>query len=146
MTNTTTRIKGSLWKRIYYGDTILCSVGLLDDGSLHNPNNYPEPDVREAIHQAEQRLHARRSRAAKQAAATRRNRIEKRVYQVARQIIEKRRFGPRENCVICGKGLADTESINRGIGSDCWQRVLKEITHIQPELCAVAGGHLKGEA
>jgi hypothetical protein len=36
-------------------------------------------------------------------------------------------IGARQNCAICGRGLSDLESINRGVGSECWQDVLRII-------------------
>ena len=37
-------------------------------------------------------------------------------------------FTPGTNCEICGKGLDDPQSLARGIGSDCWQRVMRDLT------------------
>jgi transposase len=117
------------WRWIYHNNgQKLYDVAVLSDGSLHNPNGYDEAMVREAIRQAEEQERASRSRAAKKAAITRQRRREKRIYEVAKQIIGNRIYGPRGNCVICGKGLGDKESIARGIGSECWQRILESMT------------------
>jgi hypothetical protein len=97
------------------------------DGSLHNPNHYDEAIVREAIRQASERVHERRSEAAKRAAATKRQRRDRRVYEVARRIMAHEGIGRQRYCFICGKSLTDAESIVRGIGSDCWQEVLAAI-------------------
>jgi hypothetical protein len=105
----------------------LHDVGILDDGSLHNPNGYPEEVVRAAVLAADTRRHERRSRAAKEAAVTRARRQERCIQQTAKRIIESAKIGPRSNCVICGRGLGDPVSIDRGIGSECWQAVLDEI-------------------
>jgi hypothetical protein len=100
-------------------------VGINDDGTVHNPNGYPEELVREQVKRADARWHEKRSKAAKKAAVTRSIRIEKETYRVAKQILDGRIIGPLNNCAICGKGLGDPESIHRGIGSECWQNVLK---------------------
>ena len=49
----------------------LYDVGILPDGTLHNPNRYPEDLVRETIARAKRRRREMRSNAAKQAAITR---------------------------------------------------------------------------
>jgi hypothetical protein len=99
-------------------------IGWGDEDGLYNPNGYPEWEVAEALFAADERRSQRRSEAAKRAAETRRIRQEKRVYEAARRIVDGHVFGPRQHCYICGKGLTDPESIERGIGSDCWQVVL----------------------
>jgi Family of unknown function (DUF6011) len=89
-------------------------VGFNEDGTLHNPNGYPEAEILPILHRVVEEARRQRSEAAKKAAKTRADRRSKLVYSV----------GPRNNCVICGKGLGDPQSIERGIGSDCWQFVL----------------------
>lgn len=115
------------WKFIRHEGTTLYQVGVDADGSLYNPNGYPADAVRAAVAAAERHEHERRSRSARQAAATRRSRQDKRVYETARRIIAGENFGPRERCCICGRGLADPDSIQRGIGSECWQLILGAI-------------------
>jgi Family of unknown function (DUF6011) len=117
-----------IWRAKGSSDERLFDIGIEPDGSLHNPRGYPEEVVRAAILQAERRQHERRSEAAKKAAATRHKRQERKTYEAARKIVEGHKLGPRHHCVICGKGLSDTESIGRGIGSECWQGVLGIIT------------------
>jgi len=103
----------------------LHDVGVNPDGSLHNPNGYPDDVVRAAVAGADERCHQRRSTAAAKAAETRRRRQDKRVYDTARRITNGEGFGPRDNCVICGRGLGDAHSVRRGVGSECWQSVLE---------------------
>jgi hypothetical protein len=110
----------SLQERIF-------NVGINADGTLHNPNGYNEVEVRQLVAEAEARHHAKRSKAAKKAAATRKQRIEQKVYLTAQRILDGWQLEPRKNCRICGKGVSDEPSIRRGIGSDCWQRVLASI-------------------
>jgi hypothetical protein len=109
-------------------DNMLRNVGILADGTLHNPNGYPEDVVRSAVLAAIEREKKRMSDAAKKAAVTRAIRMERRVYEVDRKLGLGHKYGPRASCYICGKGLDDQQSIERGIGSDCWQRVMKAMT------------------
>jgi Family of unknown function (DUF6011) len=126
-----------VYRRVWAGQRdrgdrgIFRNVGILPDGALHNPNGYPDDEVRAAVLAADERRRVRRSDAAKKAAATRRDRHSRLVYSVARKISEGREYGPRQNCVVCGKGLTDPESVARGVGSDCWQCVLEAISQSQ---------------
>jgi hypothetical protein len=61
------------YRWVRYGDDRLYEVGVLEDGTLHNPRGYPEEIVRAAVLAADTRKHERRSRAAKKAAATKTN-------------------------------------------------------------------------
>ena len=117
----------SRWKWVNGTNGRLYDVGILADGILHNPNGYPEDEVRAAIAGAEERRHQRRSEAAKEAAETRRERTKRRVYQIARALVRGSTLNPRKKCHICGRRLSDTQSIERGIGSECWDSVLEEI-------------------
>jgi hypothetical protein len=105
----------------------LYSVGIEADGTLFNPNGYPDDIVRAACLATEARWHERRSQAAKKAAKTREERQKHRVWLIAKQIVAKQQTGPRRRCCICGRGLDDPQSITRGIGSECWQGVLDQI-------------------
>jgi hypothetical protein len=67
------------YRWIRHGDQQLLHVGILADGTLHNPNGYPDDLVREAVLVADERRRARRSVSAKKAAETRRRRTEKKV-------------------------------------------------------------------
>jgi hypothetical protein len=106
----------------------LYDVGILADGTLHNPRGYPDDVVRAAVLAADERRHMRRSEAAKKAAVTRAERQRKLIYRIADRIVSGHDIGPRANCAICGKGLGDPVSIERGIGSECWQSVLSILT------------------
>jgi hypothetical protein len=115
------------WQFVRHNGEVLRDVGVNPDGTLYNPHGYPDELVRAAVAGAEERRHARRSAAAKKAARTRQARQEKHVYGVARRIVDGEVFGPATSCQICGKGLGDPESKLRGIGSDCWQKILEVI-------------------
>jgi hypothetical protein len=114
----------SRYKWVLHNGVKLYEVGILPDGALHNPRGYPDDDVRAAVLAADARRHERRSRAATKAAVTRNRRQEKKVYAIAQLIQNGGNIGPQHRCRICAKALNDPESIDRGIGSECWQGVL----------------------
>ena len=105
----------------------LRNVGIEADGSLYNPNDYPPDLVRAAVLAANERVHEWRSQAAKQATETRRKRQQLKVLLIAKRIAARYSTGPRQSCYVCGRGLGDQASIARGIGSECWQDVLKQV-------------------
>jgi hypothetical protein len=113
----------SKWRYVLHEGSFLYDVGILDDRTLHNPRDYPPEIVRAAVMAADERGRVRRSNAAKKAAVTLQRRQERRVHQVAQRIVNKQETA-RTNCFVCGRGLGDPESIQRGIGSECWQGVL----------------------
>jgi hypothetical protein len=112
------------YKWVYHDDTKLYEVGILADGTLHNPRGYPEDVVRAAVLAADARRHERRSKAAEKAGETRRRRQHLRTAAVARRILAGQGIGAQQRCAICGRGLDDPASIERGVGSECWQDVL----------------------
>jgi hypothetical protein len=118
------------WRRITFNGEVLRDLGVLPNGEIHNPNGYDEALVRTACRYAEDYLHARRSASAKKAAVTKARRQELRVHRAAARFVERKATGPRSHCFVCGKGLTDAPSIARGIGSDCWQSVLTQITYL----------------
>jgi hypothetical protein len=112
---------------------LLFNVGIDPDGTVINPRGYPEDIVRAAVTAADARRHERRRNAAKKAAATRAVRRELKIKRIADRIRTNQGIGARRTCYVCGKGLSDTISINRGIGPECWQDVLAKITERQQE-------------
>jgi Family of unknown function (DUF6011) len=109
------------------GTDRLYEVGILADGTLHNPRNYPDDLVRTAVLAAIERMAQWRSEAAQKAAATRARRRGKKLYTIIEKLRLGHKYGPTSHCVVCNKGLGDPESISRGIGSDCWQEILKRL-------------------
>jgi hypothetical protein len=109
----------SRWKSVWHGETKLYDVGILPDGTLHNPRGYPDDIVRAAV------------LSAKKAGATRPRRRQKRVAQIAARILAGHDIDERTNCAICGRGLGDPASIKRGIGSECWQDLLATIENMR---------------
>jgi hypothetical protein len=123
----------SRWHWVKHEGQELRDIGVDDDGAVHNPRGYPEDLVRAAVSAAEKRVKERLSESAKRAAETRRKRTERKVYEAARRLVEGHEIGPRTGCAICGRGLGDQQSIQRGIGSECWQDVLTAIQrHSRP--------------
>lgn len=125
----TAKPRSHYWRYIYtaYGE-VLHNVGIREDGSLSNPNGYDEIKLRAAIDGILARRAERRSAAAKQAAETRRQRVEKLIYAEVQRLQDGGVFIPADLCRICGRGLDDPASLGRGIGSDCWQRILRHLT------------------
>ena len=135
----------TVYRWVYYWDgekqDRLRDVGILPDGTLHNPHGYADNIVRTAVLEADARCHKRRSDAAKKAAKTRARRQEKKTHAVAQRIIANDKTGPRSHRVICGKGLGDPLSIERGIGSECCQAVLNIIERAKGQAADAAAPH-----
>jgi hypothetical protein len=126
---------GARYKRIGpYWETGFDNVGINSDGSLHNPNGYPEEEVRDVVTKALQKYLDCRSSRAKRAAETRRRRVELRVHAAAQRMLEQKQIGPRGASCICARGMSDQVSIGRGIEPECWSRVLDRITTIKQEI------------
>jgi hypothetical protein len=139
--------RDSLWRWVHHEGQRLENIGIREDGSLHNPNGYPEEFVRAAVLSAEARRHTRRSRAAAKAAETRRRRVEQKVYRVAGNLRLGHRYGPAQHCYICEKALGDPDSVARGIGSECWQHVLAALESQpppQPKHCPLCDSPIHG--
>ena len=120
----TTQQRDTKYCWVHHNGERLRNVGILADGSLFNPNNYPDETVRAAVLAANERVRARRCEAAKKAARTRTQHRERLVYTTVQRIVAGHQTGPSSHCCICGKGLGDTASIERGTGLDCWQEIL----------------------
>lgn len=102
-------------------------VAVRDDGSLWNPNNYPEADVRAAIAGAKARRAESKQKSIRQAVETRARRREQRIWQAADAIRNGAGIGQRDDCYCCAKTLTDPISIERGIGPECWEHVLRAV-------------------
>jgi Family of unknown function (DUF6011) len=115
-----------IWRWIDHEGQTLRNIGILRDGTLVT-NGYSEELVRAAIAAAKQRQHERRSNAAKKAAETRRRRRELLMTKITALVINGQRIGPLKSCCLCGKKLADAQSIARGVGPECWQDLLTQV-------------------
>jgi hypothetical protein len=83
--------------------------------------------------EADAREHERKSEASKRAVQTRRAPQEARIHLAARRIVSAMSIDQQRRCYCCGKALTDSESNARGIGSECWQRVLDAVGSIEKE-------------
>jgi hypothetical protein len=115
------------YKWVRHDGQMLFAIGVRPDGTLHNPNDYPEALVRDAIAAATARQQARRQTAAAKGVETRRRRRAARVHELATRWADGWALGPRAGCGICGRRLTDPVSIGRGIGSECWEELLQAI-------------------
>ena len=122
-------MKDQIWKWIGYPETgqRLEDIGILADGSLHNPNGYPEHLVRQLVQGAIDRRDKRRKDAAAKAVITRKRRRDKHVNDIAAKILRDENIGPSSKCVVCRRKLDDDASIARGVGSECWQELLRTV-------------------
>ena len=128
-----------LYRWVHSEIGILYDIGRYKDGTIRNPKGYPEGVVIRALDKALEQEHQRRSEAAKRAAVTRKRRHDKLVHEIAKKIIVGHKYGPRNNCALCGRKLTDQESIYRGIGSECWQGVLSEIETVRSTIESIYG-------
>jgi hypothetical protein len=151
----TIRTMDTIYKSLDWGNHCFYNVGICGGGLLFNPHRYPETEVRTAIkefrererqkrdqwriehakeiEEAREREHQLRSKAAKKAAVTRADRQEERVMDAAKRFIERRGIGQRTHCYICSKHLTDPDSIQRGIGPECWQEILTCIERVKAQ-------------
>jgi hypothetical protein len=126
-------LKGdTVYSSIGFGPNALHGVRILRDGSLWNPNGYPEERIREAVLAANERHLAKRSKAAQEGAKTRAARQQRQTAQLVKRYLSGQHIvGPLPNCAICGKAIDDQQSIERGVGSDCWQKLLQAVEEEQ---------------
>src|ERR1051325_11247982 len=99
--------KATCYKWVKHDGQKLFDVGILADGTIRNPNGYPEQIVRLAVEAANERWRVKRAQAAVKAVATRKRRREKQMYDIANKIMAGGSFGPRSHCANCRKGLND---------------------------------------
>ena len=83
---------------------------------------------------------ARKQAGIAQAVATRARRREQHINLIAEKYVAGHRFGPRQQCVICRTFLSDPVSIQRGIGSECWDHMLQWIERTRGGMKLIQGG------
>jgi len=116
----------NLFRKIHHDGETLRDLGINDDGSIWDPHGYGAERVRAAVEYAEEKLRERRKAAATKGAATNKRRREKLIHDIARKIIAGANLSST-SCACCGRGLTDPEAIERGIGPECWSRILEAI-------------------
>jgi hypothetical protein len=132
-----------LWVHSEIG--ILYDIGRFKDGKIHNPKGYPEEVVIKALNKALEQILERRSEAAKKAAVTRKRRHDKLVHEMAKKIIVGHKYGPRNNCALCGRKLTDQESIQRASAVNAGKAFCLKLKKCGPRLKASTGPqHDKG--
>jgi hypothetical protein len=119
------RARSHRWRCMRGGGDIFYSVGIEADGTLWNPNGYPEDRVRELVAGALEREHQRHEEAIKRGVAKRKRRRETRIHEAARKLLIKAGIGDSDRCYCCNKLLSDPVSMRRGIGPECWEIVLR---------------------
>jgi hypothetical protein len=105
------------WQWISRNGERLSSVGINPDGTLWNPNGYPEDVVRAAVLWADELKCARLKEGAQKAAKTRKRRHEIKLQAIVKKLLRDENIGPSTHCVLCKKELSDPQSLARGIGS-----------------------------
>ena len=121
--------KSKSYRWIQWQGQVFNKIGISGDGQLSNPNNYPEDKVRAALRWVGAKAVVTRKEATIRAVATRARRRAKVIHGIAAGILADRQYGPRNFCCICEKALTDSESIQRGIGPECWDHILILIEH-----------------
>lgn len=108
------------------------NIGINKDGSLWNPNGYPEEEARAAALYADEKRHQRRIEARKRGVETAKRRREERIAKITRDFLLGKHIGNLDHCANCGKALADSISIERGLGSECWPRLMDRLAKAVP--------------
>ena len=104
-----------------------CSLKSGSTRTARSTRGYPDDLVRAAVTAADERKRQRRQASARKAAATRKRRNERLVHETAQRVARDEACGPRTACVVCGRRLDDPRSVQRGIGPECWQRILDAV-------------------
>ena len=112
------------------GDRALFDVGIWDDGTLHNPNNYPEAEVRTAVAAADERHRVQRQAGIARGVATRARRRALRIDRIAARMLITT-LPSATSCQVCGRRLRDQVSMERAIGPECWDHVLQAVERVR---------------
>lgn len=120
----------SAWLWVYApdGEKVLSPVVQVSDGDISSVtarSDHPDEVVVRSVYETLCKRRTKRRNGAKKAAATRARRRALKANQIAKRLAFGGHTGPAKNCILCGRGLNDAESIKRGIGSECWQGVVE---------------------
>jgi Family of unknown function (DUF6011) len=127
------KMRSHHWRYMRVSGDIFYSIGIEADGSLWNPNGYPEDRVRELVTGALERARQRHEKAIKRGVEKRKRRRETRIHEAARKLLIEAGIGDRDRCYCCNKLLSDPVSMKRGIGPECWEIVLRRREQLRPQ-------------
>jgi len=118
---------------VYWENGKLNDVGILADGTLHNPRGYDPEVVRKAVLAANERKRVRRSEYARKA-ATRRSRWDKKVYQVAQQIVRAAmRLGRVQHALSVGAAWTIPSPSGAGLAVSAGRMFSLKLTSASPK-------------
>jgi hypothetical protein len=135
------QLKHYHWSTTSYNGRTFYHIGINYDGSLYNPNGYPEDDARAAALAADERKNKELIEARKRGVVTRQRRKEQRIANIARDYLLGKHIGNLSDCAICGRRLTDPVSVERGIGSECWPRLMDYLAGQVPKCEREIAGH-----
>ena len=122
----TPKFRGWSWVRLSDGRKVM-NVRVIDVGGVAKitfDGDFPESEVREAAFKILQRKKNLRQEAAKRAVETRAIRRKQDVYRAAK-LYSQNNLTPSRRCLCCKRVITDLTSFQRGVGSECWQEVLR---------------------
>lgn len=119
----------SRWRYVFdtTGSSIKDCELQIEDGQIVSATastDHTESEIVNGIYRALRKRRKKRKEAAVKAAVTRQRCRELKAKKIARQMAFGGETGPAKNCLVCGRPVSDQESIDRGVGSECWQGVL----------------------
>jgi hypothetical protein len=131
--NDALNMKHYRWRWVYSRNgEIFYRTWINQDGSLHNPNGYPEEVARAAALWADEQKHQKLIEGRKRGVETAKRRREQRIAKITRDFLFGKHIGNLSHCAICSKALGDPTSISRGIGSECWPRLMDRLAQAVP--------------
>lgn len=124
------------WRYIRRDGEGFDNVGINRDGSLWNPNGYPEERVRPVVERIVNEKLEERAAAIKRGVEKRKRRRLSRIAEAAHRLRTQAGIGDRVSCYCCLKALTDPVSIKRGIGPECWEHVVRRMEQDRAEAAA----------
>jgi Family of unknown function (DUF6011) len=115
------------WRYVRHNGESFERVGIERDGSLWNPNGYPEERVRPIVEYFVNQKLVQRVAAIKRGVETRKRRRLTRIAEAAHKLRTQAGIGDRLCCYCCNKAFTDPVSIKRGIGPECWEHVVRRM-------------------
>ncbi len=122
----TPKFRGWGWVRLSDGRKVF-NVKIANENGVSKiafDGEFSESEVRQTVLKILQREKGRRQEAAKRAVETRAIRRKQDVYRAAKLYAENN-LTPSRRCLCCKRVITDLTSFQRGVGSECWQEVLR---------------------